>query len=600
MALEQYYDIIDQLIVTQSNFNPFPADETFWSQIPMEIQREAVREGEKYLNYDWGNIPALQYMEFKRSGNRKSYENLNFARRIALCCLTVAECVERKNRFTDDIINGIWCICEESSWVLPAHNGGLILPNVQKPSIDIFSAQTAASLALCIYLLKPQLKAVSSLIADRVEYEITRRIINPFLNNQFHWMGGNKRIAASNWTPWCTSTCLTACLIIERDKNKRAEFVKKSMQILDYFIDSYPEDGGCNEGAEYWYQAAGCMFDTLEMLMSATSGAVNIYSDPKIKNMGSYIYKVYMCGKYFANFADCSVSASKGGARTYLYGMRVKDTHLAAFGANDYLITNAKTMPNTMNMIHKLMAMCYAREICSSQIGYQDFPRTSYYIDSLQLLCVRNEIFQIAAKGGNNGDNHNHNDVGSFMVYYENEPFLIDVGVETYSQATFSADRYGIWTMRSAYHNLPTVNGVMQSDGREFAAKDVSHDDTSLTCDISGAYSPDSGIVSWIRTVELIDNTVSLNESFVFESPTDDVTLTLMAWHKPLIKSEYVLIDDVMIEYPDILSATFEVMEISDDEKLSPVWGECIYRILLKLKKPVQSGTIDLNIHRAT
>lgn len=599
MALEHYYDNIESLLVTQSNFTPFPTDAEFWEQIPIEIQREAVTDGEKYLNYDWGNIPALRYMDFKRNGNRDLYENLNFTRRKALCCLTIAECVERKNRFIDDIINGIWCICEESSWVLPAHNGGLILPNVQKPSIDIFNAQTASTLALCAYLLKPQLKNVSSLIADRIEYEVTTRVINPFLNNEFHWMGGNSHIAASNWTSWCTSTCLTACLLIERDKKKRAAFVKKALKILDYFIASYPEDGGCNEGAEYWYHAAGCMFDALEILYSATNGAVNIYDNPKINLMGSYIYKVYMCGKYFANYADCSVTASKGGARTYLYGMRVKNEHLAAFGANDYLITNSKTMPDTMNMIHKLMAMCNARAICSSQIGYQDFPKTSYYIDSLELLCVRNELFQISAKGGNNGDNHNHNDVGSFMVYYDNEPLLIDIGVETYSQSTFSMDRYGIWTMRSAYHNLPTINGVMQSDGREFAAKDVSHDDTSITFDISGAYPPEAGVISWIRTVELIDNNVTINEQYVLENSTDDVTLTLMSWHKPIIKDKYILIEDVMIDFPDTLMASFEVIEISDDKKLTPVWGDKIYRILLKFKHLSQHGEIDLHIHRA-
>ncbi|MCH5186262.1 MAG: heparinase II/III family protein [Oscillospiraceae bacterium] len=599
MALEKYYDTIGSLLVTQANFTPFPADVEFWEQIPMEIQREAVNKGEKYLNYNWGNIPALRYMDFKRNGNRDAYENLNFARRIALCCLTVAECVERKNRFIDDIINGIWCICEESSWVLPAHNGGLILPNVQKPSIDLFNAQTAASLALCVYLLKPQLKNVSSLIADRVEYEITRRVIDPFLKNEFHWMGGNHHIAASNWTAWCTSTCLTACLLTERDKKKRTEFTIKAMKILDYFIASYPEDGGCNEGAEYWYHAAGCMFDALEILYAATKGEVNIYDDPKIEAMGSYIYKVHMCGKYFANFADCSVSASKGGARTYLFGMKVKNSRLAAFGANDYLITNTKTMPETMNMIHKLMAMCNARAICSSQLGYQDFPKSSYYIDSLELLCVRNEIFQIAAKGGNNGDNHNHNDVGSFMVYYDNEPFLIDIGVETYSQSTFSSERYGIWTMRSAYHNLPTINGVMQSDGREFAAKDVSHDDTSITCDISGAYPPEAGVISWIRTVELADNNITVNEIYALESPTDDVTLSLMSWHKPIIKGDYILIDDVMIDYPPSLMATFEVIEIVDDAKLTPVWGDKVYRILLKFKAVSQNGEINLNIHRA-
>ena len=53
---------------------------------------------------------------------------------------------------------------------------------------------------------------------------------------------------------------------------------------------------------------------------------------------------------------------------------------------------------------------------------------------------------------------------------------LIDVGVETYTAKTFSGSRYDIWTMQSAFHNLPTMNGVMQKNGRDFRAKDVRYE----------------------------------------------------------------------------------------------------------------------------
>ena len=49
------------------------------------------------------------------------------------------------------------------------------------------------------------------------------------------------------------------------------------------------------------------------------------------------------------------------------------------------------------------------------------------------------------------------------------------MGVETYTAKTFSPQRYEIWTMQSAFHNCPTIDGVMQSAGRQFAASDVAY-----------------------------------------------------------------------------------------------------------------------------
>jgi hypothetical protein len=50
--------------------------------------------------------------------------------------------------------------------------------------------------------------------------------------------------------------------------------------------------------------------------------------------------------------------------------------------------------------------------------------------------------------------------------------------------------------MQSAFHNLPTINGVIQKDGREFCASNVrytSDDEVALfSVDISRAYPPEA------------------------------------------------------------------------------------------------------------
>ena len=47
------------------------------------------------------------------------------------------------------------------------------------------------------------------------------------------------------------------------------------------------------------------------------------------------------------------------------------------------------------------------------------------------------------------------------------------MGVETYSAKTFSPERFSIWTMRSDWHNLPTIGGRVQGDGKQYAPAGV-------------------------------------------------------------------------------------------------------------------------------
>ena len=92
-----------------SNFNP-------------ALSKLYIEKGEKYLNHKWESLPVTVYMDYARNGDRSRYENIFFGRRNILGSLLMAELVEGKKRFLDDIINGLWLICEEASWVVPAHN----------------------------------------------------------------------------------------------------------------------------------------------------------------------------------------------------------------------------------------------------------------------------------------------------------------------------------------------------------------------------------------------------------------------------------------------------------------------------------------------
>ncbi len=106
----------------------------------------------------------------------------------------------------------------------------------------------------------------------------------------------------------------------------------------------------------------------------------------------------------------------------------------------------------------------------------------------------------VAAKGGHNGESHNHNDIGNFIVYADGEPEIIDVGNCVYTAKTFGAERYELMNTRSSNHNVPLIGGMEQVCGRQHAAKDVRADENGVRMDIAGAY-PER-VISLIRKIE--------------------------------------------------------------------------------------------------
>ncbi|MBE0600306.1 MAG: heparinase, partial [Firmicutes bacterium] len=177
---------LDQTLVTQADFRPLPTwdNRQAWATLDVKSKTFYMETADALRGYAWPSLPAARYMDFARNGNRTQYETLYFQRRDALFALTLAECITGSHQYLDDIINGIWCVCEESTWVLPAHNNpfsshhradlNALADIASRPHIDLFVAETASLLAWVFYLLKSQLNQESPIIAKRITEEIQR------------------------------------------------------------------------------------------------------------------------------------------------------------------------------------------------------------------------------------------------------------------------------------------------------------------------------------------------------------------------------------------------------------------------------------------
>ncbi|MEZ4659444.1 MAG: hypothetical protein R2911_17940 [Caldilineaceae bacterium] len=269
--LAQHYpfDQLRTMLIPRAQWQPYPTihDCAPWEALPATLRQAKVAQAEPLLGAEWPSLPATLFLEFARNGNRRNYEIAHFERRGRLGTLVIAECIEAQGRFLDDIVNGIWVLCEESFWGVPAHIGrqaaGIGLPDTREVVVDLFAAETGALLAWSSYLLGDRLDTVWPLLRERIRREVDARILTPCLERDDHmWMGfGNTGRRVNNWNPWICSNWLACTLLLEEDEARRQESVFKIMRTVDNFVDPYPRDGGCDEGPSYWGRAGASLLD---------------------------------------------------------------------------------------------------------------------------------------------------------------------------------------------------------------------------------------------------------------------------------------------------------------------------------------------------
>ncbi|NYJ10753.1 hypothetical protein GGI64_001800 [Rhizobium leguminosarum] len=563
------------------------ADRDRWNAVPQAVRDVVVRDAEATFARAWPLITASDYREYTQSGNRSRFEALYFTRRRMLNDLVLGELVEADGRFLPKIVDGIFLIAEESGWQLPAHNaygrGGprLPLPDTSQPVVDLFAAETAALLATIVALLGDALDGISPEVAARVKREIEARILTPYLGRHFWWMGsGEERM--NNWTAWITQNVLLTAFSLKTDQPTRRAVVEKALGSLDAFLKDYAEDGACEEGVLYYRHAALCLNGALTVLDRVAPGLFDgIWRQPKIRNMAEYIAHMHVAGRHYFNFADSSAVVEPCSAREYLFGKSVGSEMLATFAAADRAAAESPHLSGEWNLWYRVQELLIGHTIPAAEL--QPASGRDVFYPGIGLFVARDGQFSLAVKAGNNGEGHNHNDVGSVTLYKNGRPFLIDVGVETYTAKTFSPRRYEIWTMQSAYHNLPTFEGVMQSAGEAFGARDVDVEfgdsEARISLDISGAYPPEADVRSYRRMVCLQRGRyVEIVDTYEGDKPA---VLSLMTCVAPTVAPGRIDLADLGSIAVDG-AGSIEIDEIEvDDSRLRAAWPEKLYRLRL-------------------
>jgi hypothetical protein len=569
-----------------------------WDKVGAKYRSQIINTGEKLLDFTFKSTPATYYLETVRSGNRNLADDFNSEKFTALKNLMLAELLEGKGRFMDKMVDGVFAICEMTSWSgtshLNAQKAGIGLPDAEEPIVDLSVAEIGNMLSWCHYFFKPEFDKINPLIAKRIELSVQENVMNPYMKRDYSWLGlkGQK---VNNWNIWINYNVLNCFLLMEKDNSKKLKGVYRTLQTADNFINSIDEDGACEEGPGYWNHAGGKMYEYLDLLSRATQTKVDIFDNVKVKNIGGYIYKACLYYPYFMNFSDAGPTQSPSPFVVYHFGEKVNDPILKQFGQ---FLVNKNGWSNRIwggvYGIEKLAIGLFDYDNLSGKSAEE--PRMpSFWLSGTQIAGGRDKSdngFCFAAKGGYNAAPHGHNDVGTFMLYYNKKPIFVDAGVGRYSIKTFSKERYTIWSMQSGYHNLVTINGQDQKEGKEFVASNCKFKDTksavSFSVDVAKAYLPEARVKTWNRTYTIQKGKqFTIEDAYELYEKNGKSTINLLTNLNATIEKPGVMTISgkdvsVQLQYnPQKVEATIEPVDMGND----PIkWDNGLRRLRFSIK----------------
>ena len=427
------------------------------------------------------------FLEFSRTGNRLNYENKYFALRHRINGAFMLW-KAKGDEYLDELCGLLASVCDEETWALPAHVSDV---DNARTEIDLFAAETAMMLAEIKYLAEGTLGAE---LNERIDREIRERIFVPFSKNTYHW-----ETAKHNWSAVCAGAIGIAYLRRAPDEIP----LERILNAMDAYISGYNDDGICLEGIGYWSYGFGFYMYFAKTLSEVLN--IDILRADKLRKIAEFPRNASLFGNVTVSCSDASAdfAAPEGlmGMISEFYGIsaniRTEKTDECGRWAHfirSYLYPFNKTAEGLVN-------------------GEFVFEQSQWYVN-------RKSHYGFFIKGGTNGEPHNHNDIGSFIVAgrsgatTNDGQLLCDLGAGDYTKDYFNDEtRYNYLCNSSLGHSVPVIDGEGQRAGAEYGCDEFNCGNDSARVSFGNAYGES---VKAVREVRLNENKITICDTFKF------------------------------------------------------------------------------------
>lgn len=482
-------------------------------------------------------IIAISFSKFRlfaETGDRGSFETSApggyFNHRKFLVTFGLLSWLYGEERYIKKLEDAIWAVCDEYSWSLPAHMNGQSLTRLETEghTIDLFASETGSALAEIINLVGDRLAPI---VVERAKHEIEKRIFDrAFVPYRWKQM-------TNNWSAVCSNNVLLACAYLMEDNERLAEYYMELLKCVDVFMSGFPNDGCCLEGVGYWHYGFGNFITLAETLKKRTGGAIDLFKNEKVLSVARFVQSCYFPGGRVVSFSD----GGSRGRRSLSYASKLAEIYPGECTIDSLCHIGDYPKGGCWCFSTFLRTLVWTTSVDPSLVegkyGTCMLPDAQWYISTAE-----NGV-SFACKAGHNGEAHNHNDVGSFLIYKNGEAMLLDIGAAEYTRFYFSAQRYELhYCAGSRGHSVPLINGQEQKCGRGYSSKDTVVTERGLTSDISGAYGIDS-LKSLVRSFDFSpDGVITITDSYSFSEKPESVIERFITQTVPVIEDGYALI----------------------------------------------------------
>jgi len=498
--------------------------------------------------------------------------------------------------------------------------------------VDLFATHTARELSHSLAMLQDQLPPG---LVIQVKKEIKKRILDPYRkelkryqlapgyygSSQCPWLG---EYIDTNWIAVCIANILYCSMVVDSPE-EQAHLITESKEPIEDYLSTFEEDGSIAAGIRYWEYGLKHLLLIAELIELKTDGNISLYKNPKLKDMVVYPFNT-LVGKnsnqdfeFYPLFAD-----NKNPVKTdeWVWAI-IKDRF--ALDEGHPLLDRYFSPENQYGAALDLLMYRTSKKEKDTLIPVNLNKETSHFYASDGTLISRfnNGDEVVALVGGNNGTEHNHNDIGSYTFFSKNNvnywlPVFGDMGDIEYGYLNFTRERRYTMPIYSSYaHPVPSINNQLQFASKKAQGKVVSHkiskEEDSVTYDLTDAYAL-KGLNNLTREATILKegkDALIIKDTFTASAPVSFETAIIAAikpkeatYNEKLnaqliefeITGERFLAtvynsNELNINIEEIASGNFSY-QTSTTIKSNP------YRISLTLKDKKREGTISYKLEK--
>ncbi len=447
------------------------------------------------------SLTYSEFRQFRRYGRRSDFDThlRDRQQQISLAAMSCYLGVDRLE-YLQDLL---WADCELTRWISPAHES-------HADHYDLWTAMMGRSHATILALLGERMEEE---VRTRLAAEIQRRVIDVFLDpkRQYYWW----KTTTNNWNSVCHCGVAYAAMFLEKDPRRLTDVLSMVLGGVQKFIDGFTDDGGCTEGPSYWRYGFGWYVSLAAGLYDFTAGKIDLMAGEKIGRICRYPVSTAVRPGVELKFADAHSGFQSPGT-TILINRFHRVPEL--FGMCKLLADGSLAIDSLQDLMIYDGSKYHQVELTRDEL-----------LERLGLAKVYSGPLTVGAKAGHNAEHHNHNDVGTFVVYRNATTFVCDPGGPIYSARTFNQHRYESVFTNSLGHSVPVIDGCPQSPGEKFAGKLTASGlngagDKQVQIEMGGAYeAPSLQRLGRVIDIPAGGKGVRLTDTFVFRRPPESV-----------------------------------------------------------------------------